>query len=103
MENRVAYGNSILIERAVDSGQKQSTDLVEKNRPMVRDLETPGTALIGACEGAFFVSEELGRDQRRWGDSAFHQFIFGKAERDLSDLRRIARAINSFSCAALNL
>ena len=39
---------------------------------MVRDFEAPGMALIGAGEGAFLVAEELGRNQRRWSDSAIH-------------------------------
>src|SRR5271169_1048029 len=29
-------------------------------------------ALIGTGEGAFLVAEELGRNQRRWSDSAIH-------------------------------
>src|SRR5271154_5159218 len=48
------------------------TDLIEKDRPVVRDFEAPGMALIGTGEGAFLVAEELGRDQRRWSDSAIH-------------------------------
>src|SRR5580700_496666 len=39
---------------------------------MVRDFEAPGMALIGAGEGAFLVAEELGRNQRRWSESAIH-------------------------------
>src|SRR6202043_2223860 len=49
------------------------TDLIEKNRPVVRDFEAPGMALIGAGEGALLVAEELGRHQRRWSDSAIHR------------------------------
>src|SRR5580704_3416439 len=41
------------------------TDLIEKNRPVVRYFEAPGMALIGAGEGAFLVAEEFGRNQRR--------------------------------------
>jgi hypothetical protein len=39
------------------------TDLIEKNRPVVRDFEAPGMTLIGAGEGAFLVAKELGRNQ----------------------------------------
>src|ERR1700736_2833031 len=48
------------------------TDLIEKNRPVVRDFEAPGMALIGPGEGALLVAEELGGHQRRWSDSAIH-------------------------------
>src|SRR5580693_8531101 len=48
------------------------TDLIEKNRPVVRDFEAPRMPLIGTCEGAFLVAEELGRHQRRGSNSAIH-------------------------------
>src|SRR5580658_4953358 len=47
-------------------------DLVEKNRPVVRDFEAPSIPLIGTGEGAFLVSEKLSRHQRRWRGSAIH-------------------------------
>src|SRR5580704_5696533 len=36
-------------------------DLVEENRPMVRDLEASRVPLISAGERAFLVTEEFGR------------------------------------------
>src|SRR5580692_1781163 len=45
-------------------------DLIEEDRAMVRYFETAGVPLIGAGEGAFLVTEELGCNQRGWGCGA---------------------------------
>src|ERR1700733_1777921 len=39
------------------------TDLIQKNRPVVRDFKAAGMALIGAGKGSFLVAEQLSRDQ----------------------------------------
>src|ERR1700722_16804704 len=48
------------------------TNLIEKNRPVVRDFEASGMPLIGTGKGAFLVAEEFGCRQRRGGNSAIH-------------------------------
>ena len=45
--------------------QRQFADLVEKDRPAVRQLERAFLAFLRAREGASLVSEQLRRDQRR--------------------------------------
>jgi hypothetical protein len=56
-----------LLQGAQDLGlqrQRQIADLVEKERPAMRQLEAARLALDGAGEGAFLVPEQLGFEKR---------------------------------------
>src|SRR6185437_13494750 len=58
---------SFFLERSQNLGlqrERQIADLVEKQRPAMRELELSGLSLGGARERALFVSEELRFEQR---------------------------------------
>src|SRR6476620_7653047 len=46
------------------SFHREFADLIQEQRPAVGDFKPPQTPLQRACEGAFFVTEELGSNQR---------------------------------------
>src|SRR4051794_10420791 len=50
----------------------QLADFVEEDRPAIGCLEPSKPALQRACEGAFLVSKQLGRDERRRNRRAVH-------------------------------
>src|SRR5271156_1353047 len=52
--------------------RRQVTDFVQKNCPAIRRFKTPEATLGCAGEGALFVTEKLGTNQRLWDCSAIH-------------------------------